>query len=373
MNSRGNPKVWKISPGKSHFQWRRGTWQSEKVIAIGWEEVGNLDNFKTIDELQAKAKKEGLSKAGYVANQLWSFKQVEEGDIVVAYGNYTILDIGIVKGLYFLSIDGFVKPNYDLYGHRKPVTWLKLGPVPIRNPKIERYMAQNNTIFQITDNDTLRFIRDLLEKSYHIRIVEKVESKLPKSQRLKISYEIDEDEVAKEIEAFSKILSADKEENEIDVIEEFKNLKPQPSPNNIRTSNQARVQVIITGTAETDLEKMIFDDLEVYVPHGFDGKISGMVKDLKAFRDFIVDIIDRMMPSLGKQVTSISIENPVRDAYRYQGRIVFNFNRYLKERSRFFWFFVAARELAYLRHNRFDYGHNNLMRALLMEAYKKGF
>jgi len=174
MNSRGNPKVWKISPGKSHFQWRRGTWQSEKVIAIGWEEVGNLDNFKTIDELRAKTKKEGLSKAGYVANQLWSFKQVEEGDIVVAYGNYTILDIGIVKGPYFLSIDGFVKPNYNLYGHRKPVTWLKLGPVPIRNPKIERYMAQNNTIFQIIDNDTLRFIRDLLEKSYHIRIVEKL-------------------------------------------------------------------------------------------------------------------------------------------------------------------------------------------------------
>jgi hypothetical protein len=325
-------KVWKISPGKGHFQWRRGTWQSEKVIAIGWEEAGNLNNFKTVDELRAKARKEGFSKAGYAANQFWAFKKVEEGDIVVAYGNYTILDIGIVEGPYFLSIDRLVKPYYDLYGHRKPVTWLKLGPIPIRNPKIARHMAQNNTIFQITDNDALRFIQEILEKSYQFRIKEKVNSKLPKSHRLKISYEIDEDEVAKEIEAFSKVLSTGKEEKEIDVVEEFKNLKPQATPNNIRTANQARAQVIITGSAEADLEKKIVDDFEVYIPHGFNGEISDKVKDLKAFHSFIVDIIDKMVPGLGNKVVSISVENSVRDAYRYQGRTVFNFNRYLKER-----------------------------------------
>lgn len=373
MDFLSNRKLWKISPGRGHSQWRKGTWQSEKVIAIGWEEVGKLNNFKTVDELRAKAREEGFSKAGYAANQLWAFKEVEEGDIAVAYGNYTILDIGIVEGPYFLSIDRFVKPYYDLYGHRKPVTWLKLGPIPIKNPKIARYMAQDNTIFQITDNDVLRFIQEILEKSAQFRIKEKVDSKLPKSHRLRIFYEIDEDEVVKEIEAFSKGLSTGKEDKEIDVVEEFKNLKPQAAPDDIRTANQARTQIIITGSTEADLEKKIIDGLEVYVPRVFDGEISDKAKDLKAFHNFIVDIIDRMIPSLGENVASISVENPARDAYRYQGRTVFNFNRYLKERSRFFWFFVAARELAYLRHNRFDYKHNNLMRALLIEAYKRGF
>jgi len=61
-------KFWKISPGRGHFQWRRGTWQSEKVIAIGWEKVGNLNDFKTVEDLKAKAKKVGIRKPGYASN-----------------------------------------------------------------------------------------------------------------------------------------------------------------------------------------------------------------------------------------------------------------------------------------------------------------
>jgi hypothetical protein len=366
-------KVWKISPGKSHFQWRRGTWQSEKVISIGWEEVGNLNDFETIDELRAKIKAEGFSKAGYVANQLWAFKKVEEGDIVVAYGSYTILDVGIVEGPYFLSIDRFVKPYYDLYGHRKPVVWLKLGPIFINNPEISHYMAHNNTIFQITDNDTLRFIREVLDRSYQFRIKEKVDRKLPKSHTPRISYEFNEDDVAMEIETFSKALSASEEEKEIDVAEEFSKLKLGAAPNSIRTLNQVRAQVIITGSASTDLQKKVFDGLEVYIPHGSDENIGSKIADIKAFYNFIVHIVDTMVPGLGKKVVLISVENPIRDAYRFHGRTVFNFSRYLKEKSRFFWFFVAARELAYLLHNRFDYKHSNLMRALLIGAYEKGF
>lgn len=373
MSFLSDRKVWKISPGRGHFQWRRGTWQSEEVIAIGWEEVGSLNNFKYIDELRAKARAEGFSKAGYAANQLWAFKEVEKGDVVVAYGNYTVLDIGIVEGPYFLSIDRFVKPYYDLYGHRKPVTWLKLGPISIKNPKIARYMAQNNTIFQMTDYNVLRFIQEILNRSYQFRIEEKVHSRLPKSHKPQISYAFDEDEVVKEIETFSKALSADKGEKEINIVEEFKNFKPRAAPNTIRTLDQVRAQVIITGSARADLKKRVIDNLKIYIPHGSNGKIANKLKDLKAFYNLIVDIVDRMVPGLGKKVVSISVENPARDAYRYHGRTVFNFTRYLKENSRFFWFFVAARELAYLRHNRFDYRHTNLMCALLMKAYERGF
>ena len=166
---------------------------------------------------------------------------------------------------------------------------------------------------------------------------------------------------------------AGKEEKEIDVMKEFGNLKVETAPNNIRTLNQVRAQAILTGSASTDLQKKVIDDLEVYIPHGSDENIASKISDIKTFYNFIVHIINTMVPDLGKKVALVSVEDPIRDAYRYHGRTVFNFSRYQRENSRFFWFFVAARELAYLRHNRFDYKHNNLMRALLMEAYKRGF
>ncbi len=373
MSFLDNRNVWKISPGKGHFQWKRGTWQSEKVISIGWEEVGRLKDFETVDELHKKTKSLRFSKPGYIAGQLWAFNRIKEGDIAVAYGNYTILDMGIVTGEYFLRMDRFVKPDYDLFGHRIPVKWLKLGPIFVDNSRLARYMARNNTIFQITDNDALRLVEEKLGKSFEFRIEEKVDRKLPKSHKPRISYEFDEDVVAKEVETLSRTLLTGKEGGETDVAEEFENFEPQVAPDSIQTIAQVRVQVIVTGSASADLEKKVTDYLEVYIPLQSSEEIAHRSNDLKAFHDFVVDIINTMVPGLGEKVVLISVEDPARDAYRYRGRTVFNFNRYLKQNSRFFWFFVAARELAYLRHNRFDYRHNNLMCALLMEAYKRGF
>jgi hypothetical protein len=66
---------------------------------------------------------------------------------------------------------------------------------------------------------------------------------------------------------------------------------------------------------------------------------------------------------------------PTRQSFRLTRQVflLVGYLRFLKEDSRFFWFFVAAQELVFLLHNRFEYRHNNLMRALLIEAYKKGF
>lgn len=369
----GNHKVWKISPGRGHFQWRRGTWQSEKVISIGWEEFGSLDNFDAIDQLHTEARARRFAKPVYIAKQLWAFRQVKEGDIAVAYGSYTILDLGIVNGPYFLSIDKFVEPDYDLYGHRKPVIWLKVGPVPIGNTKIAHYMAQNNTIFQITEKNALAFIQKILSGSFQFRVTQKAERELPEPQRPKVSCEFDEEEIAAEIGRFSKALSTEKKEGEIDVAKEFSNLKVGAAPGNIRTHSQVRARVILTGTASTDLQKRVVNGIEVYTSQALNESIIGKSRDIERFYNFVVRIIDTMVPGLGKKVVLVSVEDPVRDAYRYHVRTVFNFNRYQKETSRFFWFFVAARELAYLRHNRFDYRHNNLMRALLIEAYERGF
>jgi hypothetical protein len=101
------------------------------------------------------------------------------------------------------------------------VTWLLLGPIPIGDKNIAHYMSQNNTIFQVTDQEALKFVSEILERSLQFRIEKKVDAKLNKSQKPKISYEFEEDKIAKEIEKYSS-----GKETEIDITEEFKHFKP---------------------------------------------------------------------------------------------------------------------------------------------------
>jgi hypothetical protein len=364
-------KVWRISPGKGHFQWRRGTWQSQKVISIGWEEIGDLRQYTTVDEIKTTAKSLNVKKPGYAADQLWTFKQVKKGHFAIAYGHYTILDIGIVAGPYFLKLDDFVHPSYDLYGHRIPVTWLKLGPLPFKDKDIQRYLSQNNTIFQITDPATLRFIQELLSRSFQYRVESKVTKEIGQDGP-EISFDFDEETLVREIEEKNTFFKNNFHEI-IDINKELENLKLQNPPDRIQTKSKIRVRVVSTSSTSADLDRKTLNGLEIYVPHGTEKEIAEKSNEIRAFHEFIVEIIDKMAPNRGEDIALISIEHSNRDAYRYQGRTVFNFNRYLEEKSRFFWFFVAARELAYLMHNQFDYRHNNLMRSLLTEAYKRGF
>jgi hypothetical protein len=366
-----NRKVWRISPGKGHFQWKRGTWQDQKVISIGWEELGNLQRYATVDEVKTTAKSLHIKKPGYVANQLWAFKQVKKDHVAVAYGQYTILDIGIVDGIYSLQIDKFVHPNCDLYGHRIPVKWLKLGPVPIWDKEIRSYLSKNNTIFQITDPVALDFIQDLLNRSLQYRVESRIAKEIGPDGP-EISYDFDEETLLKEVKENRTMLKNGKDER-IDISKELQKLKLQDPPSRIQIKGKIRLRVVPTSSVSADLDPKNVGGVDIYVPHDIEKEFAEKTEEIRAFREFIVEIINKMAPGWGESIVLISMENTTRDAYRYHGRTVFNFNRYLQEKSRFFWFFVAARELAYLIHNQFDYRHNNLMRALLTEAYTRGF
>jgi len=364
-------RFWRISPGKHHFQWVRGTWQRQKVISIGWEEFGNLEQYNTVAAIKTAAQSRNFKKPGYVADQLWAFKQVKEGHIAVAYGNYTILDIGLVNGSYFLRLDGLVEPYYDLYGHRIPVVWLKIGPVPIQDEAMKKYLSANNTIFEITDHATLGFIQQLLAHSLQYRVQAKIVENIVQDKP-DITLDFDEDALISEIKK-SDTLFKNNPVQRIDIDKELGKLELEKAPDKIQTKGRVGVRMVPTITASANLGKIAFNGMEIYAANSSAKEIAEKAEEIRAFQGFIIGIIDKMAPNKGEHIALISFEDSVRDAYRYHGRTVFNFNRYLEEKSRFFWFFVAARELAYLIHNQLDYRHNNLMRCLLIEGYNRGF
>jgi len=94
-------------PGPDANQWEY--WKDNDVMMIGWVyegQVGNLRKFRDVEALKKALVNAGDKKPGYAAKQLWSFfKRVKAGDIVLAYGRYSILDLGRVEGKYYLKID----------------------------------------------------------------------------------------------------------------------------------------------------------------------------------------------------------------------------------------------------------------------------
>jgi hypothetical protein len=307
--------------------------------------------------------------------------QISRNDIVIYYTKGTQRIKGIFK---------IVSNRLDQYDRRRVKEWTR-SPIqfiikpylPIVNIDFRELVSDLKMFEHLEDyRQSIRgfhYIKEVLIDDY-MKIEEAVRRSIVSArtrQRLlhkpRILQELNEDDISKEVKRISKRLFTGKGKEKIDPVEEFKKLKLEPSPDNIQTPNQVRVQYIVTGSASTNLQKKVIKDFEVYIPEGSDEHIENMIEDIKKFYGFVLEIIEKMVPEIGKKIVLISVEDPMRDAYRYHGRTVFNFNKYLKEKSKFFWFFVAARELAYLLHNRFDYRHNNLMRALLIGAYEKGF
>jgi len=92
---------WLIAPGQSATYWE--DWQQAEIIAIGWEDVGSLDDFETKAEISTTVAEvypdNGPAK---VASMLWSFSRVmKPGDVVFAkQGLFKIVGWGVVTGDY---------------------------------------------------------------------------------------------------------------------------------------------------------------------------------------------------------------------------------------------------------------------------------
>ncbi|MBN1861907.1 MAG: hypothetical protein JW840_10680 [Candidatus Thermoplasmatota archaeon] len=105
-------KYWKIAPGDKGFLWVEQ--RDNDCIAVGWNDVGNLKNFKNNEEIKKKFKEEYPNRRH---KQLISFfNDVLIGDKIVASSGRHIFGIGTITGSY--------RYNDELYYcHSKPVQW----------------------------------------------------------------------------------------------------------------------------------------------------------------------------------------------------------------------------------------------------------
>lgn len=166
----------KSNKSKYKKYWRIGTddndgnefWElmkSENKICIGWSGIGDLDLFKPKNKesiIQAfnnegsykEDNKQSVKsrKAGEILN---FYRNISEGDIVLAQRGYNILGIGRVTNEYYYN-------NEDDFAHQKEVEWLGF------NPSFKNQQGNRTTVYEITEksiiNNIEKFIQDSKEK-----------------------------------------------------------------------------------------------------------------------------------------------------------------------------------------------------------------
>jgi len=116
-------KVVKISPGKNAQYWE--DCRENKHICVGWSKVPDLRHFDSFEELREAVKKYQYrgthGPAWTTAEQLWTLKNLETGDEVIANkGIDTIIGIGRVTRPYRWQ-DHY--PDQHAYPHTVPVDW----------------------------------------------------------------------------------------------------------------------------------------------------------------------------------------------------------------------------------------------------------
>jgi MoxR-like ATPase/predicted RNA-binding protein len=171
---------WKIAPGEQASQWEEQL--ANGVIAIGWNELGDLSN-KNINDITNDIKKNWPDASNSIILQIKDFLSIREGDIIIANkGISKVIGIGRIVGKYTY------RPDLT-FNHTYPVKWFdvterNISPqIGIWRKTISRISQQlyDEIIEQITNNYLLirhqpefkrtknerEYWNDLLGKEYH--------------------------------------------------------------------------------------------------------------------------------------------------------------------------------------------------------------
>jgi hypothetical protein len=123
MSESPQRRYWLIAPGERARLW--DAFQSEGIMAIGWDYLGDLTQYETQEEITARMASEEPSKSKPTNNSKACFQfahEIKAGDIVIAkQGSSAYLGYGIVRGSYRYE-EG--RPEYR---HLRDVDWKKSG------------------------------------------------------------------------------------------------------------------------------------------------------------------------------------------------------------------------------------------------------
>ena len=117
-------KYWLLAPGENASRWERC--QKEGIACIGWEEIGDLTKYKTLDAMREAMKVQlGDASSNYKNAGLatWEFcHEMNVGDIIYAkQGRNIILGRGVVESDYIFDT------SYPEHQNVRKVRWEKVG------------------------------------------------------------------------------------------------------------------------------------------------------------------------------------------------------------------------------------------------------
>lgn len=125
---KGSKRYWLFSPGRNAEAW--DTFRSGGYMAIGWTDLGNLEQYSSQAEIEEKlldlsGQDEGKKYNDALAN--WQFKtEMKPGDVVIVKkGRTTLLGYGEVTSDYYFD------PSLDHYQKCRKVEWKLRGEWPV--------------------------------------------------------------------------------------------------------------------------------------------------------------------------------------------------------------------------------------------------
>ena len=124
-------KYWLLAPGQNACRWERC--RKEGIACIGWEELGDLNEYASLDEIRKAMKVQyGSASTNYKNNGLatWEFcHEIHVGDIIFAkQGRNHIIGRGVVESDYNFD-DSF--PDFN---NVRKVRWEKVGDWTTKEP-----------------------------------------------------------------------------------------------------------------------------------------------------------------------------------------------------------------------------------------------
>jgi hypothetical protein len=146
----GQRSYWLLAPGEGAQRWDE--WLERNIAAIGWKDIGNLEQYETKDEVGVALEKAyGGENPSSIALMLWNFrKSIREGDVIFAkLGRSEVIGWGVVCGGY--SFD----PKWGELPSLVPVEWRESNAVKMPEDRV----LPVKTLTDITkDEDLLAFL-----------------------------------------------------------------------------------------------------------------------------------------------------------------------------------------------------------------------
>jgi len=155
-------RIWVFAPGKDADQW--GKMFAEGVMAIGWNELGDLREYSEQEEIAEQLKQWRQTQLGPTKSAAeptndslacWEFvSAIEPGDVVVAkQGNRKVVGYGVVTGEYSYDVEA------SPFTHRRSMKWQGSGDWTLPD---EFKPFTNKTLTELRDRDRVRALEEVL-------------------------------------------------------------------------------------------------------------------------------------------------------------------------------------------------------------------